>query len=254
MLIDSFTFFNELDLLEGRLEYLYNRVDRFIIVESNRTFNCQLKQLNFKNNQNRYKKYLDKITYIVYENNKVWTSDPWQQEYTQRNYILEGLKDIDNGWIIMGDLDEIPKIDAIDKGINSNISDSYTFEQDLFYYNLKQKHINNWSGNILTTVKKIKEQTPQWFRDNRKNFHHIQHGGWHLSYWGTPEKIKQKIESFSHQEFNRADIKNIDAIKQKILSGSDLYGRIEDKFVSLNLEELDTDLVKYFSNYEVSLT
>ena len=41
MIIDVFPFFNEFDLLEGRLEYLYNKIDQFIIIESNKTFTCK---------------------------------------------------------------------------------------------------------------------------------------------------------------------------------------------------------------------
>ena len=63
MLIDCFTFFRELDLLEGRLEYLYDSVDYFVIVEADITFACKKKPLNFLNNIKRYKKYLDKIVY-----------------------------------------------------------------------------------------------------------------------------------------------------------------------------------------------
>ena len=39
MIVDSFLFFQELDLLEIRLEYLYPFVDKFIIVEGSIDFN-----------------------------------------------------------------------------------------------------------------------------------------------------------------------------------------------------------------------
>ena len=42
MIIDSFLF-QELDLLEIRLEYLYPLVDKFIIVEARQTFKGSLK-------------------------------------------------------------------------------------------------------------------------------------------------------------------------------------------------------------------
>ena len=40
MLVDSFLF-QELDLLEIRLEYLYPIVDKFVIIEANQTFTDQ---------------------------------------------------------------------------------------------------------------------------------------------------------------------------------------------------------------------
>ena len=63
MLLDCFTFFRELDLLEGRLEYLYDVVDYFVIVEADITHAGNKKELNFLNNIKRYKPYLDKIIY-----------------------------------------------------------------------------------------------------------------------------------------------------------------------------------------------
>ena len=48
MLIDSFLFFQEYDLLEIRLKYLYDHVDLFIIVESLQSFNGQEKKFNFE--------------------------------------------------------------------------------------------------------------------------------------------------------------------------------------------------------------
>ena len=63
MLIDSFLFFKEYDLLEIRLKYLYDHVDLFVIVESGQSFNGLKKNFNFEEKIFRYKKYLDKIKY-----------------------------------------------------------------------------------------------------------------------------------------------------------------------------------------------
>ena len=67
MIIDSFLFFQELDLLEIRLEYLYPLVDHFIIVEARQSFKGSSKNFIFEQNRKRYKKYLDKITYLKIE-------------------------------------------------------------------------------------------------------------------------------------------------------------------------------------------
>ena len=67
MIVDSFLFFNELDLLEIRLEYLYPIVDKFIIVEAGQSFKGNTKKFNFEDNIKRYLKYLDKIYYFKIE-------------------------------------------------------------------------------------------------------------------------------------------------------------------------------------------
>ena len=64
MIVDSFLFFQELDLLEIRLRYLYPFVDKFIIVESCQSFTGRRKEFNFEKNIKRYDKYLKKIIYF----------------------------------------------------------------------------------------------------------------------------------------------------------------------------------------------
>lgn len=65
---DAFLFFNELDLLEVRLEMLYDHVDYFIISECDTTFSGISKPFYFEDNKERYSKYLDKIIHIKNEN------------------------------------------------------------------------------------------------------------------------------------------------------------------------------------------
>jgi beta-1,4-mannosyl-glycoprotein beta-1,4-N-acetylglucosaminyltransferase len=50
---DCFTFYNEFDLLEIRLEELYDVVDYFVIVEGNRTFQNSSKPYLFLENISR---------------------------------------------------------------------------------------------------------------------------------------------------------------------------------------------------------
>ena len=64
-IIDSILFFNELDLLELRLEELYDHVDMFLIVESDKTFTGKPKPLFYKNNSKRFSKWSDKIHHYV---------------------------------------------------------------------------------------------------------------------------------------------------------------------------------------------
>ena len=251
MLVDSFIFFNELDLLESRLEYLYKRVDRFIIVESNRTHTCNFKPLYFLENKSRYEKYLDKITHIVYNNNDP-TPDPWFHESTQRNYIAKGLEDIsDSAWVMISDLDEIPSLSAINAVIYRNDTSCYNLQQDMFFYNLNQKLTTSWSGTNIARNSQVKEKTPQWFRYHRDKHVKLSNGGWHLSYWGTPDTVRTKIQSFAHSELNKEEFTNLELITQRIKNGKDLYGREEIELVKVDRKTLPSDLLKYFEKCEV---
>ena len=57
MIIDAFTFFNELDLLELRLNYLDSVVDYFVIVESNISHSGEYKSLTYLENKERFSKF-----------------------------------------------------------------------------------------------------------------------------------------------------------------------------------------------------
>ena len=72
------------------------------------------------------------------------------------------------------------------------------------------------------TVKRIKFWQLHRFFTN-PNF--INDGGWHFSYLMSPEKIKLKLESFAHGEFNRQDITDIDLIKNKVNKNKDIFNR-----------------------------
>ena len=65
---DVFCFFNELDLLEIRLNILDPYVDYFVLYEAPRTFSGDPKPLYFQENRQRFKKWERKIIHYVVEN------------------------------------------------------------------------------------------------------------------------------------------------------------------------------------------
>ena len=65
---DIFCFFNELDLLEIRLNILDDYVDYFVIYEAPQTFSGNPKPLYFQENRQRFKKWEHKIIHYVVEN------------------------------------------------------------------------------------------------------------------------------------------------------------------------------------------
>jgi beta-1,4-mannosyl-glycoprotein beta-1,4-N-acetylglucosaminyltransferase len=143
MLLDCFTFFRELDLLEGRLEYLYDVVDYFVIVEADITFAGNKKELNFLNNIKRFKPYLDKIIYqpisidinqfidSINVDKSSLESFNWKIEYAQRSHIDNILKLFDDdSYVIISDLDEIPLKSYLNESLKCGVQldDSYKNE------------------------------------------------------------------------------------------------------------------------------
>ena len=58
-----------------------------------------------------------------------------------------------------------------------------------------------------------------------KNCPSIKNGGWHLSYFGDSNFIKNKIINFSHQELNTDEFTDVSKIEKRIKQGRDLYNR-----------------------------
>lgn len=129
-IVDCFTFFNELELLEFRLEELNDYVDHFVIVEGTRTFSGEIKPLFFENNKERFSKFLHKIMYVVVDdmpyderealphitdgelnsNYNLKAQQAWVRELFQRNCIMRGVEALnlaDTDYIIISDCDEI---------------------------------------------------------------------------------------------------------------------------------------------------
>ncbi|HXP48954.1 MAG TPA: hypothetical protein VN922_03315, partial [Bacteroidia bacterium] len=65
MVYDCFTFFNELDILEIRLNVLDKVVDKFVLVEATRTHQGKEKPLYYNENKTRYVAFADRIIHII---------------------------------------------------------------------------------------------------------------------------------------------------------------------------------------------
>lgn len=262
-------FFNEYDMLEGRLEYLYDIVDYFVIVENDVTHNGNKKPMNYVSNIERYRKYQKKIIYLPMSTDTSkydWNREPpvgaldvttyyasMAMDVDQRNYITQGLKHFKPTDIVMiSDLDEIPNKQSIRQAmhqLNSGV-EAISFVQDMFYYNLKQKQVNPWAGTVITTNRSITEKSPQWFRRKRWDLPKIMNAGWHLSYWMSLEKIQHKIMNFAHQEYNIPEFADINKIAERVRAGKDLYDRDYNAFEPVARHSLNLELVKAFEKYE----
>ena len=94
-------------------------------------------------------------------------------------------------------------------------------------------------------------KSPQWLRNQKvkkkfigifdRGIKVIKNGGWHFSYLMSPIKIKKKIESFAHSEYNKEEYKNLKNIESCIKNGTDLYNR------KLNFEKIL--ITKEFPSY-----
>jgi hypothetical protein len=112
--IDCFPYFNEKELLELRIKLLYDKVDKFIITDANKTHKGDDKPFTCKNTLIELGLYPDEKIEVIEVNLPSYEEEPnaWIRERTQRdiasNYIPE------NSYCIITDCDEIINAEFID--------------------------------------------------------------------------------------------------------------------------------------------
>lgn len=247
-IIDCFTFFNELELLEFRLKLLDATVDRFVIAESNITHSGKPKPYYFEENKKRFEPWLHKITYLPIQQSTEGLdfsqtltsytpgSAAWKLENEQRNALFAAADyAADDDLLLVSDLDEIPDPDKL---ATADLSQGPRALSMLFhYYFLNCQNTGTerwWNGSILCTGKQFKATTPQALRDKRNDWKRVEKAGWHFSYLGGLEKIKYKIQSFAHTEFNKEEYLRDENILKALEEGKDIFKRpgVVYKFVS----------------------
>ena len=287
MLIDSFLFFQELDLLEIRLEYLYPFVDKFIIVESNQNFKGNSKLYNFEFNIKRYKKYLDKIEYFKIEDKHNNYSSLLEYLGNTENHVYKKIDNFikkhnyydkknlfnildsyhrecihlplnkfcnDNDIIIISDLDEIPSYRLLDKiKKQREFQDYLRLEQYEFQYYLNCYSNTKWLGSLITKYGYLKNKSLNSMRRSVEESKLISYGGYHFTSIGDPKTILNKIESWAHQEFNKPLIKN--NIEKNITHGKDIFYRFrKERKRVIKLEKIEifdkriTEIIKNYDN------
>lgn len=235
---DTFTFFNELDLLDIRLNVLDEVVDQFVLVEATRTFQNRKKPLYFNENKSRFSRFLYKIKHIIVDDMPDSTNTRVLEAY-QRNAIERGLSNCRPGdKILLSDLDEIPSPEMVIKAKESD-GELIAFRQRLYYYylNFACQQLSDLPWTTMIDFKYFRK--PQEMRarlisaqakllggiDPLDDITLIQDGGWHFSYIGGIKSILEKLRSFADPQYNKPIYHNPKTISQAISQGQDLFGR-----------------------------
>lgn len=206
---DCFTFFNELDVLEFRLQELYDTVDHFVIAEANLSHSGKPKDYILLDNWERFKPYADKIIRIQVDNFPN-TDNSWVREKFQRYALMQGLEHRQpDDIIITSDLDEIPRAEIIEMiKEDENDYERYILAIPMFQYKINYMKIHERSKqwNIIVTRARVytnpqqeREYTFPWV-PNPADVVYLDHGGWHFTYFGDDAHSITKIQNFAHTE------------------------------------------------------
>ena len=221
MIYDCFLFFNELDLLEIRLNELKNIVDVFVLCESTTTFTGKPKPLYFELEKDRFKDF--NIIHLVHTG-VVGVDDAWYNEINQRNFLIHGIQDCNpNDYIILSDVDEIPNA----KALSRLTGDFHSLGMTTHMYYLNCVSTQAWhhakyfkygavNNRVLNEIRMLHDALP----DTK-----IENCGTHFANIGGIEQLQRKLNSFSHQEINTDKINNREFLAHCLKENLDFLGR-----------------------------
>jgi hypothetical protein len=245
---DCFLFFNELELLEVRLNEMAPYVDRFVLVESCETFRGEPKPFYFAENRDKFAQFADKIIYVPLHQH-LETDNPWIRERWQRQQIFRGLSQCSKRDIIfLSDIDEIVRresIPKIAKMISTQEAQAVVCRQKM-YFGFMNRYQCDWSGSVCTSyqtakritakkMRRLRNTHPKLLRKTRiSKICTLDNAGWHFTSMGGLNRYIKKIESYSHSEadtpFTKTDAHRMSMIR------------------SFTLEEVDESFPQFVQN------
>ncbi len=233
-IFDTFLFYNELELLELRLNILDEVVDHFVIIEARVTFSGKPKPLYFAENRGQFKKFEGKIIHYVVDADYDATSlRPFnyftdrersiahkhngspvsrlhpsiQREVHQRDSIVIPLLNVarPEDIIMLSDVDEIPDPQIVkDLVTGFDRRKIYHFNQRWFIYWLNNLCDREWFGTRAFSFDQLVNRSVDQMRYHTENRtalegEVLERAGWHFSYLGGADSVKLKLDSLAYQ-------------------------------------------------------
>ena len=259
-IFDCTTFYSEDLMLDVRFNILDEYVHKFIVVESKYSHSGKKKTLNF--DINKFKKFKDKIHYLVIENEPEGLMEIKDQSKSSAikrinslkrieqsyNYMEKGIKDaLDDDLIVLSDNDEIPNFNS--KYFKNTKDNIYIFEQSFFYYKFNLFYdLIPWFGTKACKKKCLKsfswlrnlknKKYPFWrldtfFSKNKeRNINIVKDGGWHFTNVKSPEDLFEKLSNYGHHdEFEDSGV-TLEKLRYNINNRIVDYDHLADKSTS----------------------
>lgn len=243
---DMFMVRAELDLLEVRMEELWDQVDYFVMLESAVTHTDRPKPLYVTENWDRFKRYHKKMILHVLDFNNTHFAGTWERENFQRDalyhqifpYLTGPKKPQDNDVILVSDLDEIPKAEVLETLRNCVFPPILRLSTRLYYYSYQYLFDDKeyWPYPQATFYAGNKTVLPQVLRNNGTdhNMPEILNAGWHCSYcFKRLEDLVTKIHSSPHTEVDKPEYNNRASIFHNVRHGLDLFNRSDKPFIKI---------------------
>lgn len=221
MRFDGFLYNGEIEVLTLRLAVLGAVVDRFVLVESTKTFSGREKPLHYAAVKGHFGSWGDRIQHIVLDSEPTGLDAYFAREGWQRHQIGRGLRDVpESAQVLIGDVDEIP-----DPALLPRENDMRAFRQALYYYDARTFCASRrWLGTVVVSAGEARQIGCEQVRRLRADVPTIE-GGWHFSHTGGVRAVSDKLRAGSHTEMDTEE--HHAAIADRMAMATDLFGRDE---------------------------
>lgn len=231
MIFDCFTFYNETTLLDFRLHHVYPHVDKIVIIESDRNYAGEPVESQYLKNIHRYEWAKDKIIHKI-TTLKENPSSRWENEALQRDSVMTAITPEPDDMIFFSCVDEI-----IDPGFYAyKFPEPHCLSLDNYYYYFNGRDVGEKPDHPMPIVFQYKDFTgslhAMW--EQRHTWQTVESAGWHFSYLGGTEAIKEKLKAYSHAENDTDEVR--DNLEANIKAGKDIFGRPDHKFEFVEID------------------
>lgn len=248
------TYTNEVELTELIMNELKDVVDGFIFLEASHTYQMaprsEFPAFPFKGDN------IYHYTFTEYPDGaETWPADKIEELVTSK--FIDILKDIGvqpDDVLLYGDSDELPNPELV-KYIAPQIKTGDIIAPEMIFCNYWINCIS--FEQIWTQFKIFNFQTMIDFGGSpQENIRKkivgtlIPSGGWHYSWFGGKQSIINKLESYSHSEFNLPKYKDESHIDRCLETGDDMFNRGKGMIVPIHEIPLPTTIINNIQKYK----
>ena len=225
MIVDISTYNGERDLWDLHYNQLKREVDRFIVVEFDRTFSGKPKPPTFPveqyldveyrfHTETLYEKYRE----LAESSPNTVGADHWKREFMQKESLkdaLEGLSRDDT--VFVGDVDEIWNIEAL-----HTLKGTHKLKLKVYTYWLNNRSSEEFWGTLRTTYLDVENSCLNHLRTHApktQNSH-----GWHFTSMGGAAALTQKLtDSYTQESYATPSV--LENVAYNIENARDFLGR-----------------------------
>lgn len=272
------TFYNELDVLEIKLETLDPLIDVFVLAEATVDQRGAPKDLVFPPNRSRYRRWAHKIRYVAVDDmpdrqDAEGTLAHWNRENFQRNALIRGMDDLaEDDLVLISDLDEVPYPAALEEGL---YNPGMRFPMDMHVYRLDwrwtERPVTDGSTAVVRRGADIQRYgvhfplvgQPDSFWRSDADGNRLS-SGWHLAYQYDAAGILRKTRAIADDAWKQLvpDDKKGDPdwwphpdgpshtlLERCIEEGVDVFGRDHRQAERVGLDQLPPCVAEFPARY-----